>query len=340
MKWIVFGLGSMGKRRIRCLSALGETDIVGLDLREDRRREAERLYGVRTIEKVETVDWTNVKGLIVSTPPDKHLGYMRLAVERMRPVFVEASVQPQGLEELDRAARQLNVLVAPSCTLRFHPAVMDIKSIVKGGEYGRVTSFTYYSGQYLPDWHPWEDVKDFYVSNKETGACREIVPFELTWLRELIGCPRDVRALYGRTMDVGADIDDTYAVAIQGEGCYGTLVVDVVARYAMRQLILNLEHGQMQWRWDRPEVNLYDARRQRWIVFKQRELQAREGYNPNIAEQMYIDETRAFVQAIDGVGTWPNTLQDDIDVLRVLHRIEGAPDAVSPGEALPAGASR
>ena len=42
------------------------------------------------------------------------------------------------------------------------------------------SGFVYHSGQYLPDWHPWESYKDFYVSNPATGARREIVPFELS----------------------------------------------------------------------------------------------------------------------------------------------------------------
>ena len=47
MKFLVIGLGSMGKRRIRCLQALGFQDIVGVDVREDRRQEAQTSYGIQ-----------------------------------------------------------------------------------------------------------------------------------------------------------------------------------------------------------------------------------------------------------------------------------------------------
>ena len=36
MKFLVIGLGSMGKRRVRCLMSLGEKDIIGFDPRQDR----------------------------------------------------------------------------------------------------------------------------------------------------------------------------------------------------------------------------------------------------------------------------------------------------------------
>jgi predicted dehydrogenase len=48
MKCLVVGLGSMGKRRIRNLRALGLADIVGVDPRADRRDEAAQKYGVAT----------------------------------------------------------------------------------------------------------------------------------------------------------------------------------------------------------------------------------------------------------------------------------------------------
>jgi len=42
MKFLIIGLGSMGKRRIRCLKIIGFNDIIGYDLRKDRREEAKK----------------------------------------------------------------------------------------------------------------------------------------------------------------------------------------------------------------------------------------------------------------------------------------------------------
>lgn len=323
MTIIQVGLGSMGKRRIRCLKRLGVEDIVGFDFREDRRREVEEKYGVKTVAQLRPSDFERADALVISTPPDKHLEYIRQAVAHGRHAFVEASVILEGLEEIRSAAAKKKILIAPSCTLRFHPAIKDIKRLVKSGDLGRPTSFTYYSGQYLPDWHPWENVKDFYVSNKVTGACREIVPFELTWLSDILGLPRKISALYGRTMDVGAPIDDTYVLAMQFESCFGSLIVDVVARYAMRSLLLNLEHGQIQWRWDEPVVRAYDARARRWVAYNAAAEQAQAGYNKNIGEEMYVEELGTFLSAMGGKCAFPNTLEDDMDVLKILYRAEG-----------------
>ena len=56
---------------------------------------------------------------------------------------------------------------------------------------------TFYTtqGSILPDWHTYEDVSEYYVSKKETGGGREIVPFELTWITLVLGFPKRVVGL-------------------------------------------------------------------------------------------------------------------------------------------------
>jgi len=46
MKFLIIGLGSMGKRRIRCLHKLGYENVVGIDPRDDRRKESIDFYDI------------------------------------------------------------------------------------------------------------------------------------------------------------------------------------------------------------------------------------------------------------------------------------------------------
>src|ERR1700690_342629 len=87
-----------------------------------------------------------------------------------------------------------------------------------------VFNFSYHMGQCLPDWHPWEKIKDFYVSKRSTSAAREMVPFELTWVVDMMGLPKSVFAYRGRNHDMGVDIDDTYAITMNFKGFQGTFL--------------------------------------------------------------------------------------------------------------------
>lgn len=322
MKFLIIGLGSMGKRRVRCLKNLGHENIVGFDVNESRRNETEKKYGIQTINNIENINFSKIDAIIISTPPDKHTEYIEFAIEKNKPAFVEASVVLDGLTELNKLTKRDGVFIAPSCTMRFHPAIKDIKNIVKSGQYGKITNFNYHSGQYLPDWHPWENVKDFYVSNRDTGGAREIVPFELTWIVDVVAFPENIIGFYGNTMDVGADIDDSYVISMAFEECYGNMTIDVVSRYATRSLILNMEYGQILWRWDENVVKLYDAINHRWINYRSPEGQTAEGYNKNIIEDMYIEEIKTFIGALNGTDKFPNSLDEDIKVLQLLYKVE------------------
>jgi predicted dehydrogenase len=245
-----------------------------------------------------------------------------LAIEIGKPAFVEASVVLGDLEELEKKAKEKNVFIAPSCTMKFNPAIKKIKEIVDSGKYGKVTNFIYYLGQYLPDWHPWENVKDFYVGKKETGGGREMVPFELTWMTDIFGFPKNIKGYLGKTMDLGADIDDTYAFSIDFGDKYGAVLIDVVSRFATKSLTLNLEKAQILWKWDDDAIKIYDSDTKKWDVVPYIKGHAAEGYNKNIAEEIYINEMKAFIGKVSGTGEFPNSLEEDIKILKLLEEIE------------------
>ena len=272
-KYLVIGLGSMGKRRVRCLLALGisNADIMGMDIREDRCIESKKKYGIHTYQSEEEIDFSEIRAVIVSLPPDKH--------------FLGAS-------------------------------------IVQSGKYGKVCNFSYHSGQYLPDWHPWEDIKDFYVSNRATGGAREIVPFELTWLVDTFGFPKAIKGYYRKTMELGCDIEDSYVCAIDYGDMLGSLMVDVVGRNAARNLIINFEKAQLQWRWDNKRIEIYEADTEEWKYIYQEEEIQENGYNINIGENMYIEEVDMFLKGIEDRMVFPNTIDKDIAILQLLVDLE------------------
>ncbi|MEQ9146870.1 MAG: Gfo/Idh/MocA family oxidoreductase [Cytophagales bacterium] len=327
MKFLIIGLGSMGKRRIRNLIALRNHAVEGFDLRADRRLEAEQKYKIRTYLSFEQAIQNRFDALIISVPPDKHHIYMKEALKLRIPFFVEASVIDDDLEIIKREANELNLLAAPSSTMFFHPAIRLIDTLINKGIVGTISSIQYHSGQYLPDWHTYEEVSNFYVSNKETGGAREIVPFELTWLVAIFGFPVSVTGLYKKTINIqGAEnIDDSYWGLFDYERFVLNLTIDVVSRCATRQLMINGSKGQMKWDWNNHFLNVYTAEKG-WEEFPFELMRAEEGYNKNITEQMYVDEMACFIGALEGNQRFVNDLEKDHNVLMLLYALEESND--------------
>ena len=187
MKFLIVGLGSMGKRRIRNLKKLNQTDIICFDVKKERCKEVEDEYNVKTYSDITNALREKPNAMIISTPPDLHMKYANLAVENNIHFFIEASVLQEGMQELIEKLENKSTVGVPSSTMRFHPLVLKIKEILNEGNLGKPLAFIHHTGQYLPDWHPWENYREFYVAKKETGACREIVAYDLVWLTYIFG---------------------------------------------------------------------------------------------------------------------------------------------------------
>lgn len=325
MNILIIGLGSMGKRRIRCLQTLGFTSLAGVDPRTDRRKETADKYGVPVHATYEdAIAARRPEALVISVPPDSHHVFMARALADKIPFFVEASVVDNGIRETDAACRRLNLLAAPSTTMLFHPGIQLVAQMVRSGTLGTISNVVHHSGQYLPDWHTYEAVQDYYVSNPATGGAREIVPFELSWLTTVFGFPQRVTGTCRKTISIpGAEqIDDTYNCVFDYGRHLLVLVVDVVSRIAVRRLVINGDKKQLVWDWDEQFVRVYDPASSTWEKHRYDQGLAAAGYNANIGETMYIEEMRRFLEAVEGRGAFPNTLANDHANLRLLYAVE------------------
>lgn len=321
MKFLVFGLGSMGKRRVRCLKSLDFHDIYGFDFNIARRKETKEKYSISVFNDLNEINFDEFDAFIISVPPDKHIDYIEIAVKYNKPSFVEAGVISEHTKKAIEINKN-NTFLAPSCTLKFHPIIKNLKRIISSSEYGKLTNFTFHSGQFLPDWHPWESINDFYVGNRLTGGSREIVPFELTWITDIFGFPKDVKGYFRKTIDLKVNIEDTYSFLLDFGNALGSMIVDVCARFATRSLILNLEKAQIRWNWEDGFLKIFEADKNKWLIIHQPEGKAELGYNENIIEQMYVDEIKAFLEGIKDRTLYPNNLENDLMILELLDKIE------------------
>jgi predicted dehydrogenase len=209
--------------------------------------------------------------------------------------------------------------------MRYYFGPRKIAELVASGVVGRPLTFTYQSGQYLPDWHPWEDYRSYYVSRRATGGCREIVPFELCWLTKAFGAVRAVQAYKGKLSDLDADIDDIYQILLEfRSGVVGCLQVDVVARAPVRHFHLLGTEGNIDWDIIRRQVGVYSAKDSSWTIHTLEQGTVEKSYGEWTAEEPYVEEIRDFLAAVRGERPLDYTYDEDSRVLGVLKAIEAS----------------
>lgn len=326
VKFLVVGLGSMGKRRVRNLQALGYANIAGFDLRADRREEARERYGIQVFDSLEgAISDGTPDALVISTSPKFHMDYAWIAVEKGVSCFIEASVvESERILDLSRRIKGSGVVMAPSCTMRYFPGPKKVKELIRSGVIGRPLNLNYQTGQYLPDWHPWERIEEFYVSDRETGGCREIVPFELTWLNDIFGEAEPLACAKAKLSDMNADIDDLYHCLLRYPGgMLASVTVEVLSRpVATRELRVLGSMGELVMSADENCVRYTSGDNQEWIRYPLGGGTVEAGYiNP---EEPYIAEMADFVSALKAgeQKLFPNSLEEDYRVLETLYRLE------------------
>jgi predicted dehydrogenase len=319
MRFLQVGLGSMGKRRVRCLQALRAGEVLAFDKRPDRRAEAEGLYGIGTVVTFEEGMAADPDAIIISTPPDQHVEFCLAAIAAGKPFFVEETVmlEPDALNPVLAALDALPVVAAPSCSMRFHPATRYIKAVLESGEVGRPLAFTATCLSYLPDWHPWERVQDYYVASRVSGGGREMAIFDLDWLEWVFGNVTSVVAEVDRIGDFPADIDDTFHLLARFRGGpVGSFTASVAFRVPGRSLELSCANGHIIWDNRIHKVMVYTATDDKWKQYM--ETSSRD-YS---YDRMYIDEIDHFLAAVRGEVSYMRSFRDVKRNLAVLCAVE------------------
>ncbi len=238
MKILIVGLGSMGKRRARLAKGIDPSlEIWGVDMSESRRAEAEGL-GIRAFPSIpQALAAGRPDAGLVCTAPLTHSGIIRQLLEAGLPVFTELNLVEDGYEENMALAREKGLPLFLSSTMLYRGETRYIKEQVEAfrASTGKAVNYIYHIGQYLPDWHPWENYKNFFVGDKRTGGVREIFGIDLPWLVDAFGPVTSAHTEKDKISALEVDYPDSYFVTLRHEGgVKGILAVDVVSPKAVR----------------------------------------------------------------------------------------------------------
>jgi len=322
LKVLVVGLGSMGKRRIRNLQKLGYDDILGFDMQKERRRESSNKYKIKTFEKIGDALKCYPKAMIISTPPDLHLKYAKFAISNNIDFFMELNHSSSHVKQIINKIKRKKIIAAPSCTMRYHPVVLELKKLLEKEKIGDVLQVHHYNGQNLKSWHPWEDYKKFFVSKRETGGAKELVPFELNWMIYLFSKIESVSANVEKISDLDVDIDDVYQVQIKFKnGIMGNLICDVISNPSFRETKVIGSKGVILCDFKKGIVQINTGGK--WRVKKIGMDEVASGYIGNTPpENVYEKELKNFLFAVKHKKKYPFSLNQDLQILKVLDIIE------------------
>ena len=79
---------------------------------------------------------------------------------------------------------------------------------------------------------------------------------------------------------------------------------------------------QLYWEWNDNNIQIFDPNESKWKIISYDLIDAESGYNKNISEQMYNEEIKAFLDRVRLNVEYPNSLQNDLKILKLLYSAE------------------
>jgi len=294
MKFLIAGLGSIGRRHLRNLLALGEKDIILY--RTHQSTLADDVLADFPVESdIQRALEHKPDAVIISNPTALHMQVAIPCAQAGCAIFIEKPLAHQ-LDDLQPFEQEINKhknIVFSAYQFRFNPGLRKMAELLGNQDAGRPLSFSCHWGEYLPDWHPWEDYRKSYAARGDMGGGVVLtLCHPLDYLRWLFG---EVAALFsftGRISDLEVDVDDFAHTLIQySGGVNGGLHLDYYRRPKRHNLEITCTEGVLFW--DHLTSGVLLSRPDGSV----QEYPPPAGFERN---DMYLEEMRHFIGLLKG----------------------------------------
>lgn len=324
MKILVVGLGSMGKRRIRLIKKFEPSyKVFGIDISEKRRKECEELFNIKTFCSLDEVLQLRLFDCaFICTSPLSHSDIITKCLQYKIHVFSELNLSAAGYDKNIALAKENGITLFLSSTFLYRKEIKRIKELAANSRC--LLNYTYHVGQYLPDWHPWENYKDFFVGDKLSNGCREIFAVELPWLTHVFGPINSMKVLKNKISSLCIDYNDNYLVLFEHiSGHKGIFAVDVVSRKAVRNLEVFGEDLFLEWDGTPQGLRIYDYDQKKDISINlYDEIEQLKEYSNYVIENAYFDEIKSFFNSLSGNNEFLYSFEKDKEIIRLIDDIE------------------
>ena len=270
MKFLIAGFGSIGRRHLRNLRALGETDIILLRSHKSTLPDDE-ITGLPVETDITAALAHKPDAVIISNPTALHLDVAIPAAKAGCAILMEKPVSHSldRLDEFKQAAKAGGAGVLLGYQFRFHPGLRQVKAWLMDGLIGRPLSFRAQWGEYLPNWHPWEDYRKSYTSRSDLGGGVVVtLSHPIDYLRWLLGDVKSLWAFSGRLSDLEIQVEDYAEIGMQfANGVTGSLHVDYYQQPPSHTLEITGTAGRVTWDNADGLARLFQAQTGQWSEF-------------------------------------------------------------------------
>jgi len=250
MRVLFCGLGGIGQRHLRNLRTLlgDRLEVHAYRVRRNRDRLLDNLtvapdadlevdYRIAVHSDLDQALATRPDVVFVCNPSSLHTPVALAAARAGAHIFIEKPVSNSmsGLDELLSLVRANQLVCCVGYNFRFHPGLLRIKALIDTHFFGNILSVRAEIGEYLPDWHRYEDYREMYAARADLGGGVILSQIhEMDLLYWFFGLPRTIHCRGGKLSNLELDVEDTASSLMQYEGAHGRFPITLHQDFLQR----------------------------------------------------------------------------------------------------------
>ena len=315
MKILFCGLGGIGQRHLRNLRRLlgeslevhayrvrGQRIKLRDNLTVDEGADLEKDYGIQVHHELADALAQQPEAVFICNPNALHVPVALECARAGVAVFMEKPLASDlsGLDELLAEVEKRKLLFHVGYNFRFHPGLQRLKTLLEEGFFGRLVSVRSEIGEYLPNWHRYEDYRQMYAARADQGGGVILSQIhEMDLIYWYFGLPRSVSTHGGHLSGLEIDVEDSASTLMRFEGeggCFPLLLhQDFVQRPPSRKFRIVGDAGCAEMDLIANRLWVYDALGE---LCEQNDF---AGFNRN---DMFLEQARHFLDCL-GSGNKP-----------------------------------
>lgn len=257
-KALIVGCGSIGQRHIQNLRHLGINEIVALRSNKGHFKKLDQKLNVQEVTGWDDAINSKPDVAFVCNPTSLHVETARRIAPHVRGLFIEKPLGSSldGLKELLIEIKQQKVTTLVGFNLQYHPAIQAIQLLLENDQLGKPIQFQCQVGQWLPDWHPYENYQKAYYALKELGGGATLtLSHEIRLATELFGTAKRIYCQFTPSENLPLDVDVISDLVVQHEtAAISKIHLDFIQRPLCRNGSIDCEQGKILYDLDKLNV--------------------------------------------------------------------------------------
>ena len=314
MKFLICGLGSIGERHLRNLTSLGFDDVILFRKRNNPLRTIKNTFPTYSSLK-ECLD-QKPDIAIICNPTHLHIETALQCVIANCNIFIEKPLSHnlERCDELLMTLKKHNKIAMVGYMMRYHPCILKMREWIDSGAIGKVISIRSIWGEYLPDWHPWEDCRKTYAAIQNMGGGPALtLSHELDLAIWLCGEVKNVVGMTNNNSNLEIDTEHSIDILLSFKnGITGNIHLDYLHKPAKRAFDVLGTSGRIEFDYYSNETTLFTHNEVNGEIYS-----VDNKFDRN---DMFITEIKEFIAAVKFAKLSPISLKESLMSVEVAQR--------------------